>query len=311
MKQVFFKTVSGSPDTPEWHTWRSQGIGGSDSLVIASDAGLIKPASWMDTAHALWEHKLGMRPPKLMNPAMKRGRDNEERARLAFEKKSGILVSPAFGEMDDFSFVRSSFDGLSFDHDVNAEIKCPNDRVHGLAKLDEVVPYYRPQLAHQALTVWGHPEGWNSSQRVFFISYKPEIDECVWVEKPATAYAGMAEKLLEAEKKFWASVVAARQPCGESWERAAEIYLQADANLVTAKAYLEKAKEDVIRLLGGTQKREGGGIMAYRSERKGSVDYDALFEELQVPPETIEKHRKPGSESTTVKVVGKKEAKTA
>jgi hypothetical protein len=109
-----------------------------------------------------------------------------------------------------------------------------------------------------------------------------------------------------------------------------------DANLESAKAALAPAKAELIRLLGTADKREGAGVMAYRTVREGAVDNKQLLGYLeqaindlrgdlarvcatagidprQCPAYNIEpvsdlaeKFRKPGSESFTVKVAGKK-----
>jgi putative phage-type endonuclease len=336
MIPVNFRSVSGSPDTAEWHAWRLQGIGGSDSMPIAADAGLIKAAPWMDSLTALWETKTGRRGPKAINPAMLRGKNFEEEARQAYERKTGILVSPVFGEMDDARFVRSSFDGMDFAGNLINEIKVPSAKVHGLAKLGQVVDYYKPQLAHQALTAWGHPDAWKPCNEIHFTTYVPETKDIAVVQKSAMEYAAMAEKLFEAERKFWDRVSQDALPCGQEWMVAAMTYQLLDANLESAKAALAPAKAELIRLLGTADKREGAGVMAYRTVREGAVDNKQLLGYLeqaindlrgelarvcatagidprQCPAYNIEpvsdlaeKFRKPGSESFTVKVAGKK-----
>lgn len=336
MIPVHFKSVSGSPDTVEWHSWRLQGIGGSDSVCIAADAGLVKAPAWADSVQDLWKTKLGQGKPKVVNPAMMRGKRFEEEARLAYEKKTGILVSPVFGEMESFRFVRSSFDGMDFGADLINEIKVPSAKVHGLAKLGQVVEYYKPQLAHQALTAWDHPDLWEAHKLIHFTTYIPETKDIAVVEKPAMEYAKLAEQLLEAEKKFWSNVDQAALPCGTEWLAAAVAYQTLDAQCEAAKKALAPAKTELIRLLGDLDKREGAGVMIYRTTRAGSVDNEKLIAQLdqviadlrgeyaivcakagvdplQCPAYNVEpvavlaeKHRKAGSESITVKVAGKK-----
>ncbi len=310
MKSVVFKTVSGSPDTAEWHTWRQGGIGGSDAPIIAGEAGLLtdKPG-WLKSANWLYLIKTGQKEQEDLsnNPAVRRGKENEEPARRLFEEQTGILVSPCFGEMDTHSFVRSSFDGMTFERDVLAEIKVPSQKVHDLAKFGRVVEYYRPQLAHQALTAWGHPESW-TDQMTFFISYVPETDELVYVERPAKDYRALAESLLAAEIKFWESVTEAVPPCGVEWLDAAAQYIAVNAKLDVVKAEVETAKTRLINLLGNGLKLEGGGVSIVRSERAGSMDYTAILQSL-MPDKSkdeiaayCEPFRKEGSETLTVRV---------
>lgn len=310
MKSVVFKTASGSPDSAEWHAWRMAGIGGSDAPIIAADAGLLtnKPA-WMKSTNHLFLIKTGQKEQEDLsnNPAVRRGKENEEPARRIFEEQTGILLSPCFGEMDLHPFVRSSFDGLTFEQDVLAEIKVPSQKVHDLAKFGRVVDYYKPQIAHQALTAWGHPEGWGD-QMTYFISYKPEEGELFYVEKPAKDYRALAEKLLEAEIRFWASVEQAVPPCGAEWIEAAARYISVNEQLDLVKTEVEVAKAKLVELLGAGQKMEGGGVSLVRSARAGNVDYVAAVKELMPEKsdedikEFFERYRKEGSETLTVRI---------
>lgn len=310
MKSVVFQTASGSPDTAEWHTWRLHGIGGSDAPILAADAGLLtdKPA-WLKSANWLYLIKTGQKEQEDLsnNPAVRRGKENEEPARKLFEEQTGILVSPCFGEMDLHPFVRSSFDGLTFERDVLAEIKVPSQKVHDLAKFGRVVDYYKPQLAHQALTAWGHPESW-SNEMIYFISHVPETGELVYVDKPARDYRALAEKLLDAEIKFWESVVNAVPPCGAEWLEAAARYVAVTAQLDTAKAEVETAKGRLVELLGPSKKMEGGGVSLIRTPKAGNVDYQAALQELmpgkskEEIAEFCDRYRKEGSETLTVRV---------
>lgn len=313
MKSVIFQTASGSPDTAEWHIWRQGGIGGSDAPIIAADAGLLKDKpSWMKSANWLYLIKTGQEKQEDLsnNPAVQRGKNNEEPARKIFEETTGILVSPCFGEMDLHPFVRSSFDGMSFERDVLAEIKVPSQKVHELAKFGRVVEYYKPQIAHQALTAWGHPEAW-TDQMTYFISYVPETGELVFVEKPAKDYRALAESLLAAEVKFWESVANTVPPCGEEWISAAAHYIAVATQLDKAKAKAEEAKAKLIELLGSGKKMEGGGVSIIRAPKVGSVDYPTLLAELmpgkskEEITEFCDKYRKEAVETVTVRINGK------
>lgn len=310
MRSVVFQTVSGSPDTAEWHAWRQNGIGGSDAPIIAGDAGLLSDRpSWLKSANWLYLIKTGQKEQEDLsnNPAVRRGKENEEPARKLFEEQTGILVSPCFGEMESHSFVRASFDGLTFERDVLAEIKVPSQKVHDLAKFHRVVDYYKPQLAHQALVAWGHPESW-SDQMTYFISYVPETGELVYVDKPVKEYRALAEKLFEAEVKFWESVANTVPPCGAEWLEAASRYITVVSQLDSVKAEADVAKGRLVELLGSGKKMEGGGVSLIRAPKVGSVDYQAVLQEL-LPgkskdeiAEICERHRKDGSETLTVRI---------
>jgi putative phage-type endonuclease len=310
MKQVVFNTVSGSPDTDEWHSWRMGGIGGSDAPIIAAEAGLLqnKPA-WMKSVNHLFLVKTGQKEIEDLsgNPAVRRGKENETPARQLFEEKTGILLSPCFGEMETHPFVRASFDGLSFEQDILAEIKVPSLKVHEMAKFGSVVDYYRPQIAHQAMVAWGHPQGWKD-QTTYFISYLPEENELIYVEKPAKDYRAMAEKLLDAEIAFWNSVTNKIPPCGKEWVDAAAKYIEINDMIELLETEAGLVKDRLIQLLGNGESMEGGGVLVKRSIRTGAVDYTAAMKSL-MPEKTDDEieaflngFRKESTETVTLKI---------
>ena len=215
MKIVEFAGAdTGSPDSSEWHAWRAGGIGGSDAGAIAVEAGLlVDPPKWFKTPHQLWELKAGIKEDSFKgNWATERGRKGEEVIRRLYEKETGIFLSPMFGEMDDTPCVRASFDGISFDFAVIGEIKCPSAAVHAMAKNGEVVPYYKPQIVHQALTAWGDPSEWTNDLESHFISGVPEERDIATVRIRARRMQEYAKRLYEAELSFCAG-----SPCIWRW----------------------------------------------------------------------------------------------
>lgn len=317
MKQVMFPVVSGSPDSPEWHAWRAGGIGGSDAPVIATAEGLCSPASWMKSLHDLWLLKTGQKKSPPANPAMMRGRKYEEPARLAYEAHTGIMVTPAFGEMDlpGHEFVRCSFDGISFDGNIVTEIKVPSQKVHAMAQNGEVVGYYLPQLAHQGLVAWGHPDTWHVGQEFNFASFVPETGSLAIVSVKAPALASMAAQLLKAEAVFWDMVVKKLPPAGNEWVEAARKYLAIEADLEAIKEAKDEARQRLIDLLGNQDKQEGGGVMVYRTASTGRVDYRKAFETLAkqtgTSPDFVEAFRGKETESICVKASSHKEKEPA
>lgn len=300
MQQRIFTSVSGSPDTPEWHAWRAGGIGGSDAPAIAADAGLIEKASWMPSLSKLWEMKTGQRPGPTLNAAMKRGRDGEEAARIAYEELTGIPVAPIFGEMDAHPEIRASLDGISFDGDVLVEIKCPSRKVHDLAVGGEIVGYYTPQLAHQAMVTWGHPQSW-TDQRINFYSFIPETGEGALVDLPAKSLASLAEAMLPKELAFWQSVLTRREPAGDRFADAAQRWKDLMDEMDGLKVEVEAAREALINLLGDRQREEGNGVIVTRATRKGTVDYAKLITEIGIAEDVVERFRGSASESIQVR----------
>ncbi len=304
MKQVFFSSSSGSPNTHEWHAWRAQGIGGSDAGPIAAAHGLIEQkAPWMPSLTRLWEEKTGRRSGPKINSAMRRGMDGEEDAREAFEAETGLPVSPVFGEMDEHPVIRASLDGISFDGDTICEIKCPSRKVHALAEQGEIVGYYLPQLAHQAMVVWGHPEAWRPEHTIMFYSFVPETGQGALVERKALDLRQMAETLLPHELEFWRMVERNVPPAGNAFLEAAAKWSALMAEKDEIEALLEEARSDIIALLqqSGQTKLEGGGVSVSRTTIKGRINYDKLFAEFAIPAEQVERFRGPATHTFTVR----------
>lgn len=295
------KIISLSQHSDEWHAWRKAGIGASEAGSIAADAGLVKPASWMDTTHDLWEKKLGRQAPTAWNPAMQRGTDGEDAAAALYTQMTGNMISPVCAEMDEFPFVHASFDGLSWEGDLFAEIKCPSKAVFELAEQGIVVDYYKPQLAQQALVAWGHPDQWNLANQVHFFAYIPEEDRGALVKLTAGDLKDLALALLPLLGEFWSHVEEETEPCGDAWLAAAERYKAAEAELAEIKAIHEIAKQRMISLLPeGTKKRSGGGVTVSRSTKAGSISYAQCVKDLKVAEADLEKYR--GEESTSYRI---------
>jgi hypothetical protein len=72
-----------------------------------------------------------------------------------------------------------------------------------------------------------------------------------------------------------------------------------------AKAAEERAKQRLVELLGESEKRDGAGVLVYRSTRLGAVDYEPLLREYGIPPERLDGLRKKPSQSITVKSLGR------
>lgn len=321
MKIVQFAGAeSGSPDSAEWHAWRAGGIGGSDALTIANSIGLVDGdmPKWAKSENQLYEQKAGIKEDTFRgNWATERGRQGEDPVRRAYEKHTGILVSPMFGEMESNPFVRSSFDGLAFDMSVITEIKCPGQSVHAMARNGKVVPYYKPQLVHQALTAWDHPETWDTHREVHFVTGVPELlrkrggDKlgegiCI-VRHSAGKLREYALKLLPAEAAFWEKVQAMQRPSGDGWDELAICWLQAKAAEERAKRERSDTEEAMRAYLEARclVVGEGAGVRFKQESRNGSVDYAAVLKALnvEVPENVLAANRKPGTTSWVARAI--------
>lgn len=314
MKQVIFNATSGSPGTALWHSWRLDGIGSSDAPIIAAAAGLVKPAAWMKSLEHLWQVKTGRRAADIVNSwVMQRGTNGEGPARDLYEKSTCNAVSPMFGEMDGYEFIHSSFDGVDFDQKLLAEIKCPGDQQHNAAKRGEVVGYYLPQMAHQAMTLWGHPESWPDGIDADYVSYIPETKDLAVVRNTLTGdgfymplvsvLRDMAIKLLPLEVQFWQDVQGGILPCGTDWRDAATNYLVVQSKIEALTLELNDARSVLIDLLGKNGKMSGAGVSVARQVKQGSVDYKAILAANQLQDVDVEPFRKKGTTSIVVRTL--------
>lgn len=321
MKQLLFGGPSGSPDSPEWHAWRSGGIGGSDAPVIGHANGLNSRPAWAKGHHLLWLVKTGqIQIPYMSNWATERGKAGEEPARRLFESRTGIILSPIFGEMDKHPPTRASFDGVDFDHVTIGEIKCPSREIHENTRKGIVPDYYFTQMLHQGLVLWGDPRdcAW-TGKRFFFISFIPEEVDLVWVEIPADLpdVQAKAARLLDAEMAFWQGVETRKDPAGDVWVEVAEAFVAADLQLSLAKAHYESIKLQVDLLLGDKTEFEGAGISASRGSKAGLVSYKDAVECLMkwygiYPEDFLPQFKGADSELFSVRVkkaAGKKKGK--
>jgi len=309
-KVIHFEgAASGSPDSAAWHAWRAGGIGASDALAVAAEAGLVSRSdlpSWVKKASALLAEKRGETQAVFTtNWAIERGRAGEEPVRKAYEARTGNIVFPIFAESIKCPFLRCSLDGISLDGRVLVEIKCPGAKSHALAGEGIVPSYYLPQLAHQALVVWGtDPSAWSKDAFVHYVSGVPETKDIHVVVLKAQELAELADHLLIAETAFWrARLKEGDGLYGGVYATLARAYLEADQVTEAAKAVLEKAREELMAFLAttGQARIEGDGLIVSQELRSGSVDYAALVKSLGITDEAVEAFRKVGSSSLVIR----------
>lgn len=128
--------------SPQWHEFRRQGIGGSDAAIIMG----ISP---FRTRLELWQEKLELIPPPIVNSSMQRGVILEPVARRLYEQMTGIDVVDVIRISKEYPWMFSSLDGISLDQKIIVEIKCTSRKNHDLAKNKKIPTYYMPQVQHQ------------------------------------------------------------------------------------------------------------------------------------------------------------------
>lgn len=284
MKEVVF------PDRAAWLEWRAQGVGATDAAQLAAARGLVEPAAWMEreAEQVLFWDKLGMGKPTPMNAAMRRGLEMEESIREAVEAELGF-IAPVCGEREDRPWMRASFDGLTLDGEL-VEIKVPNRHVVELARAGEVVGYYQPQLAHQAMVAWGDPGNWTGKERLHFCVWDNQAQDVVRVTWPSERLRGLAAAMLPILEEFWGRVERRIAPVGGAqWAGLATRLAKAKSEVALAEA----AKE---RLRGAVADGYQPELFAIRHQKPRAtrrVDWEAVIADLGVDEAALEPFRRP------------------
>jgi putative phage-type endonuclease len=79
------------------------------------------------TRWRLWAEKCGLAPEEDLsgNPHIRRGLEEEDRARRTYEDRHDVVLLPLCAESDVHPVMRASFDGLT-DAGGPVELKCPS-----------------------------------------------------------------------------------------------------------------------------------------------------------------------------------------
>lgn len=95
--------------TPEWHTRRRQGIGGSESAAVLGES------KWT-TPYQIWRTKTGRDAPRPANEAMEAGITFEPAIREWYSNKTGRTVyDPGFARHEKYPFIIGNVDGICED----------------------------------------------------------------------------------------------------------------------------------------------------------------------------------------------------
>ncbi len=296
--------VNYAQGSPEWLAWRLGRVTGTDAVIIAAGKGLIskkpalvKPLQW------LWEVKQGKRSGIIPdNVALRRGRMLEPVARRLYEQAYEPMSPVCVEGEDEFAFMGASLDGVSFGMDVILEIKVPSEDVAKQVDFGLIPEYYVPQLAHQAMCMWGHPDQWKNAE-IHFGAYSIEQKRLMLAKKRAQQVANFAKRLFPELRSFWADVGQTELPCGIDWAVAAQRYILANEQKEAAEAEMAQAKKTLVSLIGDLPRKDGAGVSITVSDKKGSIDYGAYVKALNVEPSTLEPFRKKDSKVTTIHVL--------
>ena len=224
----------------EWHKWRRDGIGASESAVVAG----ISPYK---TAFQLWEEKTGRAADGTeIHWGIKRGLELEPKARALFELEFGLDMEPVCREHESLPWLRASLDGWNEEERAVLEIKCPGKKVHQEAMTGIIPEHYLYQLAHQ-ITVM-------DAKKVYYYSYDGESGICI--EKDAIEFKSYITKILKNGSEFWKHVTSDRPPPFDSGDfkpirtpgkkKDFEILKQCKVDLINAVRSYRKAEDKAL-----------------------------------------------------------------
>ncbi len=270
-------------NTDEWLEMRKNHIGASDAAVI------MEVSPW-STPYQLWEEKVGIRKPRVLNAAMARGNKLEEAAREAFIKRTGIVVFDEVVFHPHYRWMMASLDGIDIERKNIVEIKCPGADDHDMAIHGFVPPKYYPQLQHQ-MEVTG-------LDQCHYFSFDGERGVIVMVNRNQE----YIDKMVKKEYEFYEFVMSLEPPKlteRDYEERHDDLWRSVSADWIAVQNELEglKAREEELREtlvgLSGKSNSRGAGIKVSRSLRKGSVDYKSIPELQGID---LNQYRKPTTE---------------
>ncbi len=193
---MMMRILSIKPHSPEWHEARRKFIGGSDIPI------LMGKSRYGLTSEDLLLSKKGLKIQE-ESWAMKRGTELEPRALACFEFEQGLELEREVTALDAYiDHYGVSFDGISKDHKVVVEAKCPMSlkSMEAASKyckncLGEYRPDYRCQVQWQLMI---------SKARIgYLIFYHPDCDCVLFEEYPDE---NLWLEMQKAADRFWSDL---------------------------------------------------------------------------------------------------------
>jgi putative phage-type endonuclease len=281
--------------TEAWRQWRSEGVGAS----LAPGVMGVNP--WFPRTPYevfLLLTKRAESPPE--TPAMQRGVALEAAARQAFEAQTGLIVEPGTREHPEHRFLRASLDGITLDGTEIVELKVPRETFEAIRTAREVPPHYYWQVQQQ-LAVSGaaccHLWIYSPDENSVLLSVMPSPDDIAC--------------LLSAAQALWRCVQTDTAPpltdrdtiirTDTEWLRVAAEYRNAEQVITEWTPALDRARRALIGLMQGAAHIEGGGVVATRFARQGTVDYKAIVQ-ARLPDVDVTAYRRPGGEQVRITV---------
>src|SRR5690625_403164 len=312
-----YKVIELEQGSDAWLAWREEGVGASDMPTIMGESPYKTPLQ-------LWREKMGLveTPDLSENPHIRRGVENEEPARQAFDELHCEFTVELCAESTTHPHRRVSLDGLTASGKV-LEIKCPvhekAQQAIAFAQEQGTKPVTRQQLEGLRLYYW--------AQVQYQLAVVGLAEAILWVwdveSQQGAALVIQAEPeyqeaLLAAADGFWDCIVNAEAP-EPNPERDA-VFLDASPaseKWAALEAQIKPLKEQLKRLeseqkevaqelateLGDRYIGEwSNGLRLTRFTRRGRLDYAKLLDEIapDIPEDVVEGFRGKSTESMRI-----------
>jgi len=276
--------------SPEWHIWRSEGIGGSESAAIL---GLSK----YKTPYKTWLLRTGQEMPDPINEDMQRGIDLEDGVVKSLCERFGEEFSPVCGAHEKQPIFRASFDAINADRTVFAEIKCPRTmKLHSaimsydIKRIKEEFPDYWIQVQHQ----YGIDD--NLEQGFLVAHVEGQEDAIILIPRDS---AFIEKKLRPGIEKFWKTNIVGRkapelmdsdyeEKYDPEWERLAFEYKAVDQSIKKLLETKEKCRQKLIAMCKD-HSCKGYGLKVTKIKERGRVNYGDIPELENID---LERYRK-------------------
>ncbi len=254
------KLVQGSP---EWLAYRLSRRNASESAAVLG-------ASPWTTPYQLWLLKTG-RSVTPVTSAMRHGTDTEPVARAAYEAHTGFVLQPLVLEHKGYS---ASLDGITFDHDLILEIKCPvrgsrSDLWQDVAA-GAVPEHYMTQVQHQLMVsdaLFAHLWIFDGQRGLL---HEIPRDEAV-MERIKAGWDAF-QTYLDTDTPPPLTDADTVQRSDTFWKDAAAAFASAKAAADAADLALTAARDALVKL--AVHPRESGaGVSVTRFWKAGNVDY--------------------------------------
>lgn len=279
------ESIQGSP---EWREFRKGKIGSSDVPIILGLSPWESPLEF-------WNRRILGKEIEA-NHAMKRGSELEDRARQILNRQTRENYQPCVLQSMENKSLIASLDGLWISEDGKvhiAEIKCPGEKTHSLAKIGMIPEHYIPQLCHQCMI--------SGADTCLYVSWDGLSDHVEIIEyRPADA---MCERIRNETQKFLDSLEDFTSPSAQNrdWVQCfdEQVIHMANRYKYVGELIDELTKErDFLResLIMKIEhpKTIVNGLKIQKTYKNGTIDYSKIPELEGVD---LEQYRKEPTES--------------